>query len=118
MATTPDVADAFAALCTEGKHAEAGAQFWSDDVISIEAMEGPMHVAKGRAAVHGKGEWWYANHEIHSATTEGPFVNGQQFALIFAMDITEKASGKRLQMREIGVYTVKDGKIVEERFLY
>ena len=118
MATTRDVADAFAALCTEGKHAEAGARFWSDDVISIEAMEGPMHVAKGRAAVHGKGEWWYANHEIHSATTEGPFVNGQQFALIFAMDITEKASGKRLQMREIGVYTVKDGKIVEERFLY
>lgn len=28
------------------------------------------------------------------------------------------ASGKRTQMREIGLYTAKDGKIVEERFLY
>ena len=116
--TTHEVAAAFAALCKDGNHAEAGARFWSDDIVSVEAMDGPMAVMKGRAAVQGKGEWWYANHEMHGGSTAGPFVNGEQFMLIFEMDITEKASGKRTQMREIGLYTVKDGKVVQETFFY
>lgn len=118
MTTTRDVATAFAELCKANQHDEAGARFWSDDIVSIEAMEGPMQVCRGRAAVNAKGEWFYANHEIHGGSTEGPLVNGDQFALIFDMDITEKATGRRSQMREIGLYTVRDGKVVEERFLY
>ena len=34
------------------------------------------------------------------------------------MDVTPKASGKRMKMDEIGVYTVEKGKIVSERFYY
>ena len=34
------------------------------------------------------------------------------------MDVTPKASGERMQMDEVAVYTVKDGKIVQEEFLY
>jgi ketosteroid isomerase-like protein len=116
--TTREIAEAFAALCKAGKHEEAGERFWSDDIVSIEAMEGPMERLEGRAAVNGKGEWWYANHEIHAADTTGPFVNGDRFALIFDMDITAKQTGQRMQMKEIGLYTVRDGKVVEERFFY
>jgi hypothetical protein len=32
--------------------------------------------------------------------------------------VTSKATGTRTQGAEIGLYTVKDGKIVEERFFY
>jgi ketosteroid isomerase-like protein len=32
--------------------------------------------------------------------------------------VTPKATGKRMQMDEVAVYTVRDGKIVEERFFY
>jgi len=32
-------------------------------------------------------------------------------------DVTEKESKKRRKMSEVGVYTVKDGKIVREEFL-
>ena len=39
-------------------------------------------------------------------------------AVIFDMDVTAKQTGQRMQMREIGLYTVRDGKIVEERFFY
>jgi ketosteroid isomerase-like protein len=115
---TKAVAQAVASLCKEGKHDEAGKQFWSDDIVSIEAMDGPMSNIKGRAAVEGKSAWWYANHEIHSATTEGPYVNGDQFVLQFAMDVTPKSTGQRMQMTEMGLYTVSDGKIVEEKFFY
>jgi ketosteroid isomerase-like protein len=116
--TTREIAEAFAALCKEGKHEEAGARFWSDDIVSIEAMEGPMARLEGRAAVQGKGEWWAANHEMHGGATTGPFVNGDSFALIFDIDVTPKQTGQRMQMKEIGLYTVHDGKVVEEKFFY
>jgi ketosteroid isomerase-like protein len=116
--TTREIAEAFAALCKDGKHEEAGARFWSDDVVSIEAMDGPMARLEGRTAVKGKSDWWYANHEFHGGATHGPFVNGDAFALIFEMDVTAKQTGERTQMKEIGLYTVRDGKVVEERFFY
>jgi hypothetical protein len=55
--------------------------------------------------------------EVHSATVEGPFVNGDEFAVVFKLDSTMKKSGERSEMQEVAVYTVKDDKIVHERFL-
>ena len=116
--TVREVADAFAALCKEGRHEEAGARFWAPTIRSVEAMDGPMADLGGIEAVRRKTEWWVANHEVHGGTTEGPFVNGDSFALIFEMDVTAKQTGQRMQMREVGLYTVADGKVVEESFFY
>jgi ketosteroid isomerase-like protein len=113
-----EVAADFTALCAKGAFDEAGDKYWSDGVVSVEAMDGPMARIEGRAAVQGKSDWWNSAHEVHSATAHGPYVNGDQFAVRFVMDVTNKESGKRVQMDEVGVYTVKDGKIVEERFYY
>jgi hypothetical protein len=33
------------------------------------------------------------------------------------MDVTDTGSKKRMQLSEVGVYAVKDGKIVREEFL-
>lgn len=115
---TADVAAAVTDLLKAGDHEGAMERFHSPDIVSIEAMEGPMARVQGTAAVQAKSAWWYDNHEVHSATTEGPYVNGDSFVVMFDMDITEKATGKRVQMREAALYTVKDGKIVEERFFY
>ncbi|MCB4821493.1 SnoaL-like domain-containing protein [Roseicella aerolata] len=113
---TLEVAQEFVALCQAGKFEEAGERFWADDVVSIEPMEGEMAVLRGKPALRGKAEWWYANHEIHSVVTHGPYVNGAQFALRFEIDVTAKASGQRLRMEEIALYTLREGKIAEERF--
>jgi ketosteroid isomerase-like protein len=118
MATTTDIAARFTALLKAGKHEEAAATFNAREIVSIEAMEGPMARIQGTEAVKAKGEWWYANHEVHSVTTEGPYVNGDSFAVVFDMDITAKATGERTQSKEVAVYTHKNGKIVEERFYY
>jgi len=115
--TTQQVAEDFAALCKAGKFDEAGRTYWSDQVVSIEPREGPMSTCRGRAEVEAKTAWWSANHEIHRAEAEGPFVHGDQFILRFSMDVTPKG-GERMQMTETGLYTVKDGKVVEERFFY
>ncbi len=117
--TTKETAEAFTALLKAGDHEGAAQKFNAEDIVSLEAMEGPMAECKGRAAVQAKGEWWYANHEIHKVTAAGPFVNGNQFLVEFEMDFTIKATGQRIQnSREWGLYTVRDGKISEERFFY
>lgn len=116
--STADVAKAFTALLKAGDHHAAAMQFNAPDIVSIEAMEGPMARLEGAEAIAAKGQWWFDNHEIHTVNTEGPFVNGEQFAVVFEMDFTVKATGVRSQSREIGVYTVKNGKIAEERFYY
>lgn len=115
--TVADVAKQFTAALKKQDYPAAEA-FWADDVVSIEAMEGPNQRAVGKAAVHGKSEWWFGAHEVHSFGVEGPFVNGDQFALGFKIDVTNRESGQRMKMDEIGLYTVKNGKISEERFFY
>jgi hypothetical protein len=62
--TVAEIAKQFAAACKAGKFDEAES-LWSDDVVSYEAQEGPMREVRGRKAVHGKGEWWFANHDVH-----------------------------------------------------
>ena len=57
--------------------------------------------------------------EVHESSTEGPFLHGSdRFAVVFAMDATERESGQRMQMTEVGVYTVSGGKITREEFFY
>ncbi len=112
-----ELAQKFADLIKAGKGEEAGKQYWSDDIVSMEPMEGDMAVLKGRKAVDGKGAWWYANHEVHAIAVGGPYVHGQQFMLRFTIDVTPK-DGKRMSMDEVGLYTVQGDKIVEERFFF
>jgi ketosteroid isomerase-like protein len=113
-----DIATAFTNLLKAGDHEAAATKFNAPNIVSIEAMDGPMARVEGADAVHKKAEWWYANHTVHSISTQGPWVNGDQFAVSFDMDVTAKETGKRMQGQEIGLYTVKNGKIVEERFFY
>lgn len=118
---TREVAAEFTRLCKAGQADEAGEKFWSDKVVSIEAMDGPMSRCSGIQEVRAKGQWWYENHDVHAFETEGPYVNGDQFALQFTIDVTPKTgerAGQRTKMTEIGLYTVQGGKVVEERFLY
>lgn len=114
--STADVAKKFADAL-KAQNYEAAEAMWSDDVVSYENMDGPMAELRGRAAVHGKGEWWFGAHTINSFEAEGPFVNGDQFAILMRIDTTVKETGVRNAMAEIGLYTVKNGKITEERFL-
>lgn len=91
--------------------------YWSDDIVSLEPQQdSPMGRVEGRDALLQKHAWWDANAEVHSTNMQGPYVFGDQFAVRFSMDVT--MDGERTQMSEVGVYTVKDDKIVEERFFY
>lgn len=120
---TKAVGEKLVAFCKEGKNLEAIANLYDNDIVSVEAM-GPPDMPlemRGIEAVRGKNEWWINSHEVHSGKTEGPFVNGDQFATISEYDVTAKEgpqAGQRFQMKEVGVYTVANGKVVREVFHY
>lgn len=116
--TTTELARDFTELLKQGDDERAAEKYNANDIVSYEAMEGPMAVCQGKDAVKQKGDWWRQNHDLHGASVEGPFVNGNQFAVRFKYDVTPKATGQRVTMDEVGLYTVKDGRIIEERFFY
>ena len=114
---TQEVAKQFTDLCKAGKFEAAGDKFWAEDVVSIEPEPGEMQRMQGRKALEGKGKWWADNHTVHGVKVQGPFVNGDQFTVVFEMDFTPKGKS-RTSMREVGLYTIKNGKVAEERFFF
>jgi hypothetical protein len=116
---TLDIANKLVELCRQGKNAECKA-FYSADAVSVEAfaMPGMEREAKGLAAIKAKGEWWVANHEVHSASVTGPWPHGNRFIVGFQYDVTNKPSGQRMQMDEVGLFTVENGKIAREEYFY
>lgn len=118
--TTQEVADKLVALCSKGKFHEATAELYGNDVVSMEAGAPPggSRESKGLEAVMAKGKWWAENHEVHSASVEGPLVAGAFFSVSFKMDVTFKPQSRRFTMEEIAVYKVADGKVVYEEFFY
>jgi len=50
-----------------------------------------------------------------------PFPHGERFIILYKTDVTPKVgpmAGKRMQVEEAGLYTVRDGKVVQEEFFY
>ncbi|MEO1366070.1 MAG: nuclear transport factor 2 family protein [Acidobacteriota bacterium] len=119
---TLEIGKQLVALCRENKDSEVVDKYYDENIVSVEgASQGDVPARiEGVDAVRKKHEWWYEHHEVHSTTVEGPFCaeGDNRFIVHFGMDITTKATGDRMQMTEVGLYTVENGKIVEERFLY
>jgi hypothetical protein len=117
--TTKEVADKLVKLCSQGKFHDA-LEFYSPDIVSMEASAPPgqSRESKGLEAVKAKGEWWTANHEVHSVKVEGPLVAGSHFTVVYKLDVTFKPQSRRFAMEEVAVYKVADGKIVYEEFFY
>lgn len=109
-------------LCNAGEPEQAVDELYDEKIVSIEGQGSEEMPARmeGLEAIRAKADWWYDNHEVHGMTATGPYCGHRddQFVVQFDLDVTPKASGERTQMREVGLYTVSDGKVVQEEFLY
>ena len=118
--STKEIAEDIVAMNKAGQFHECGEKYWAEDVVSVEpgGPEGMDPVSKGKDAARAKGQWWADNHETSDLEVEGPYVNGDQFTCRFKMKVKVKATGDVMDMDEHALYTIKDGKIAEERFFY
>jgi len=112
-----EIAKGLVRYCKKGKFEKAVEAYYSAEIVSVEPAGDPKEV-KGLEAIKAKGEWWVSNHKVHKMTVEGPFLGKGQFVVRFICDVTFKPEKKRFTMDELGIYTVKGGKIVREQFFY
>ena len=116
---TEEVANKLVELCRKNAWMKAIDTLYAKDIVSVEArgMDGESPEKRGIDQVRGKTEWWLQNMEMHSVKVSGPFVAHDHFVVQYDIDVTNKASKERMQMSEVGVYTVKEGKVLREEFL-
>jgi hypothetical protein len=116
---TEEVAKKVVELTTRQAWAEALETLYDKDIVSVEAraMDGSSPETRGTKGVREKVDWWTNTMEVHSFKVSGPFVAHDRFVVQYDVDVTDKSSKKRMQVSEVGVYTVKNGKIVREEFL-
>jgi hypothetical protein len=120
MTTTLEIASKYVDLCKNHQNHIALETLFSPEAVSVEAMAMPGMAAevRGLAAIMAKGKAWMDTHEVHAAAVEGPWPNGDRFIVRFTYDVTNKPSGRRMQMDETALFTVQNGKIVREEFFY
>ena len=110
------IAEQFVELCNQGKNFDVMHAMYAPDIVSVEASG---EETAGKTPVIQKSERWQANNTIGCEKVRGPFFNGpNQFAVHFTFEVTRKATGQRITLEEVGVYTVKGDKIAREQFFY
>jgi hypothetical protein len=116
---TEEVAKKVVELVRKQAWYEALDDLYDNDVVSVEAfsMSGQSPETRGKEGVRGKIDWWVNAMEVHSFDASEPFVAHDRFVVQYDADVTDKQSKQRRQMSEVGIYTVKNGKIVREEFL-
>lgn len=116
-ASAADVGGTLVAMFNKGQYAEIEKKYWAPSIVSCEGGGAGLEWV-GRKAVARKGKEWHAENRIHGASAEGPFVGSTGFAVKFKMDVENLTDGKRQNFEEVGVYTIRGGKIVREEFMY
>lgn len=116
--TTQEIADKLTAYCREAKFEEAQKELFADDAISIEPVASEVFAkeTKGLDAIIEKGRKFDSMaEEYHELEVSDPIVAQNSFAVMMRMDMTMKGKG-RMDMKELCLYKVKDGKISSEEF--
>jgi hypothetical protein len=114
-ASAGEVGRNLVAMFNAGKGEDVEKKYWASGITSIEGMGMAWH---GLKAVREKNARWMGQNEVLGGSAEGPYVGATGFAVKFRIHIRERATGKEDVMEEVGVYTVRDGKIVTEEFMY
>ena len=116
--TTQEIANKLVEYCRKGDFDACYSELYSPNCISLEPKGAMMEVANGMDEMAKKGENWNAMiAEMHGAEVGDPLVVGNYFCCRMWNDTTFK-DGNRMQIEELCVYEVQNGKIVKEQFFY
>lgn len=117
--TTQQVADRFNELAKEGRFDAIQDELFSQDAVSLEPAGSFIPNAEGLAAIKKKGADFNASiEEMYGGWCGEPVVGGNFFSVAMGMDCKMKGMPERMNMDEIAVYEVRNGKIVKEQFFF
>jgi len=116
--TTKEITSRFIELCRKGDFTSVQKELFSEDAVSIEPHSTPAFdkETKGLQAIIEKGKKWQDMvKESHEIAVSDPVIAGNSFACTMRMHVTMKEAGE-MDMTELCVYKIKDGKIISEEF--
>lgn len=117
--TTQEVANRLVELCREGKNEQAVKELYAPEIVSVEPEGAPNRMVKGLAGIAEKGIQFQSMIEkINSMSISDPIVAENFFSCNMLMNVQMKGVPVAVDMDEICVYTVNNGKIVKEEFFY
>jgi len=117
--TTQEVANRYVELCRAGKSQQAVTELFSPDIVSVEAEGAPNRIVTGFEAIAEKSKRFQSMIEsVNTNVVTDPTVAENFFSCAMLMNVNMKGVPVPVQMDEICVYTVKEGKIVREEFFY
>ena len=116
MADSERIGNAVVAHINSG--ADSDEPIWAEhyhpNYASIEA-DGMTHT--GLDQIREKHAQWFGMFDVHGVKAEGPYITQNGFCVRLEMDVEAKdGSMPRMQMAEIGHYTVEGGKVTREEF--
>jgi len=115
--STQEVAKKLVGLCREGKYEEAYG-LYAEDAVSLEMPGVPNERTEGLDnIIQGYQQWANNIEEAHGGTVGEPVVAGNHFVVPMTSDVTFK-NGGRVNMEELCMYQVADGKIKKASFHY
>jgi len=117
--TTQEVANRLVELCREGKNEQAVKELYAPEIVSVEPEGAPNRIVKGLAGIAEKGmQFQNMIENINSSYVSDPLVAENFFSISMLMNVKMKGVPVDVDMDEICVYTVNNGKIVKEEFFY
>ena len=118
MKTTQEIAARLVILCRQGQFETAQKELFGKEAISIEPYATPAFEKeiKGLDAIIEKGHKFDSMVEkMHKLEVSEPIIASNSFAFNLHMEVTMKEGG-HMDMTELCVYQVKEGKIIAETF--
>jgi len=117
--TTQEVANKLVEWCRAGKFQQVVEELYSPDIVSVEPEGVPNRIVKGLDGIKAKGvEFESKIEKINSSFVSDPIVAENFFSCSMLMNVNMKGVPVPIDMDEVCVYTVRDGKIVKEEFFY
>ena len=120
--TTQEIAVCYQEMMNQRKFIEIQDTLYDERVVCQEMEKavsmGMAVLTTGREAIKAKGIARRATIEtMHSYFCSEPIVAGEFFSVVLKQEVTFKGK-PRMAVEEIGIFQVKDGKVVKEQFFY
>jgi len=116
--TTSELAKVYYDLANQNKWEEIIDRYYDEDIECIEPPNSKSApYTKGKVNVKAKAMHFQEIIEaFHSGYVTEPVVAGDLFAVGIGMEFTMKGAG-RARFDEVGIFRVKNGKIIREEFV-
>ncbi len=116
---TQEIANRLIELIRNGQWVDAQNELYSDDILSVEPEGTPNGTVRGKSALAKKAEEWDGMVEnVLESSISDPLVADHFITVAMKSKIQFKGMPEPVNMDEICLYQVKEGKIIKEQFFY